>query len=282
MALTPTYPGGQDVPSSVLLPFLLAAFGIAWGTFALFGLAPEAVVAIFGPVSAHQPLFILAVYAPAITAVALVLWHGGGAGLGRFLSRLLLWRTSAGWVAFILLGIPAIYVAGAAYGGTLAGWRAPGPLLGAMGLMLILGPVEELGWRGLALPLLQRRLAPAWAGMVLGLIWGVWHLPAFFLTGTLQSAWAFAPFLIGATGASVIMTSLFNRSRGSLLLAALVHFQLNNPLWPDAQPYDMALFAAVALLVLWLDRAAMFTRAGATTEVMPAPVALPAALAPAV
>jgi uncharacterized protein len=135
--------------------------------------------------------------------------------------------------------------------------------------MAIKGPVEEIGWRGLALPLLQRRFSPIWAGLILGIIWGIWHLPAFLLSGTPQSAWSFTPFVIGAVAISVIVTPLFNKSRGSILLPALFHFQLINPLWPDAQPYDTYLFVGMAVLVVWSNRKSMFSRDGAVTEVVP-------------
>jgi len=140
-----------------------------------------------------------------------------------------------------------------------------------MGFMLVLGPIEEFGWRGVALPLLQRRLAPFRASLVLGLIWGLWHMPAFLMSGTPQSAWDFSPFVIGAIAISVILTPLFNASGGSILLAMLFHFQLNNPLWPDAQPYDSAVFAAAAVVVTWLNRKTMFARDSAIQRVIPEP-----------
>lgn len=135
--------------------------------------------------------------------------------------------------------------------------------------MAIKGPVEEFGRRGLALPLLQRKLAPIWAGLILGAIWGVWHFPAFQLSGTPQSAWSFTPFFVGSVAVSVICTQLFNASRGSILLPALFHFQLINPIWPDAQPYDTLFFAAAALLVVWFNRKVMFSREWGLTEVIP-------------
>ncbi len=259
------------VPFEALLPFLLIAFGLAWGAVGLLLVYTDAMVRIFGEVSAAHPLFILAVYAPAIAAMLLVVIRGGFAGLGRFLSRLFLWRCSVWWYAFLLLGIPLLFAAGAAVKG--APWAFPfdglAPFLVAMGFMLILGPMEEIGWRGLALPLLQRRMAPIWAGVLLGIVWGVWHLPAFLLSGTPQSAWSFTPFIIGAVSLSLIITPMFNAARGSILLPLLFHFQLNNPLWPDAQPYDTWFFALAAVVVVWLNRATMFTRGQGVTVVIP-------------
>ncbi|WP_198912422.1 CPBP family intramembrane glutamic endopeptidase [Parvularcula mediterranea] len=133
-------------------------------------------------------------------------------------------------------------------------------------IMLVLGPVEEIGWRGFALPLLQRFLLPFWSGLVLGVIWAVWHLPAFVLGTTPQAAWEFLPFFIGSVSCSIILTALFNHARGSLALSMLFHFQMNNPLWPDAQPYDMYLFAAASCLVVWMNRAGLFSSREAVTD----------------
>jgi membrane protease YdiL (CAAX protease family) len=263
------------IPDRALWPFLAMTFGLAWGIFGAFVLFGDRLAEIVGERSARHPLFILAVYSPAIAAVILVTFHSGVSGLKRYFSRLLLWRCPLGWYGLLLFGIPMIYLGGALVKGNLTTEPLPfpgvGPMLAAIAFMLVLGPVEELGWRGLALPLLQRRLAPFWSGLLLGIIWGVWHLPAFFLSGTPQSAWGFTPFLIGAVAVSIILTVLFNASRGSILLAALFHFQLNNPLWPDAQPYDTVLFVLAAALVTWFHRSQVFTRAGAVTEVVPRP-----------
>ena len=224
---------------------LLLVFGLAWSIFALFVLATDLVAAVFGELSGSHPLFILAVYSPAIAALLLLGAAAGLAGIRRFLSRLFLWRAPFWWYAFLVAGFPVISFAGAALKGNAM--SAPmfteplGTLMPAIGFMLILGPVEEIGWRGFALPILQRRLVPFWAGLVLGVIWAVWHLPAFLLSGTPQSAWGFMPFFAGSVACSVILTAFFNDARGSILLAMLFHFQMNSPLWPDAQPCDMYL-----------------------------------------
>jgi len=154
---------------------------------------------IFGELTGQHPLFSLAVYAPAIAGIIVVLSCGGFRGLRRYLSRLFLWRCSLSWYAFLLMGILLVYFASAWMKGSLWVGRSEFhsclPTVIALALTAIKGSVEEFGWRGVALPHLQRKFAPVWAGLILGLIWGFWHLPAFLLRGTPQSAWSFAPFL---------------------------------------------------------------------------------------
>jgi membrane protease YdiL (CAAX protease family) len=255
------------------VPFLLITFGLAWGILALFIFLPDQMTGIFGELTGQHPLFFLAVYAPAIAAFIIVTYKAGIGGLRRFLSRFLLWRCSLLWYAFLIIGIPLIFYVGSAWKGNLFTEPFPFPsfqsLLIALLLASIKGPIEEFGWRGFALPLLQRKLAPIWAALILGMVWGFWHLPAFLLSGTQQSAWSFTPFFIGTVTISLIVTALFNASRGSILLPALMHFQLMNPIWPDAQPYDTYLLVGAAVLVVWFNRKAMFTRVGAVTEVIP-------------
>jgi membrane protease YdiL (CAAX protease family) len=133
---------------------------------------------------------------------------------------------------------------------------------------LFLGPIEEFGWRGVALPLLQRRFAPFWAGLILGIICAVWHVPAFLMGGTPLSDWSFLPYFGGVVAIYVILTPFFNAARGSLLIAYLYHFQMMNPIFPDAQPWDNILWMGIAVVVVWLNRSTMFQRGEGVTEVL--------------
>jgi membrane protease YdiL (CAAX protease family) len=241
---------------------------------ALYLLFTDQMIAIFGEIGTANPLFILAVYAPGIASFLLVWWHYGVKGVGSFLRRLTLWRAPRPWWLFLILGIPAIVYAAAAMKGTInnpfpfSPWTRVFP---ALALALMLGPIEEFGWRGLALPLLQRRLAPFWAGLILGMIWATWHIPSFLMSGTPQSAWSIGPFFLGIVAISVILTPFFNASRGSLLVAVLYHFQIMNPIWPDAQPWDSVLFSIAAAIIVWLNRHQMFRKGAGVTDVLMPP-----------
>lgn len=272
-------PGGHIVrdgydaraDTMTLKVFLALSFGVTWGVAALIMLFPEQATSLFGEMSVRNPLFILLVYSPGFAGIFLVWRRWGGSNLSSFFRRLALWHAPPSWWLFLVLGIPAVFYAGAAIKGTLAGsfpfesWQQALP---ALAMALFLGPIEEFGWRGLALPLLQRRFSPLAAGLILGAVWGIWHVPAFLMSGTPQSSWSFAPYFIGVVAISVILTPLFNASRGSLLIAVLYHFQMMNPIWPDAQPWDFVIFVAAAIVIVWLNRQTMLDADAGVTEVL--------------
>ncbi|MGE3911989.1 MAG: CPBP family glutamic-type intramembrane protease [Chloroflexota bacterium] len=254
-----------------LVPFFALAFGLTWGIVALVLLYAPLIEAVFGSMSYTHPFFRLAVYSPGLAGIFLVWWYEGVSGLVRYARRLTLWHMPAAWWAFLILGIPACFYIGAAFKGTLADPFPFAPwynVLPALVTTLFIGPIEEFGWRGVALPLLQRRFAPLWSGLILGVIWGLWHIPAFLLSGTPQAAWSFWPFFVAVVAVSVILTAMFNAARGSILIAALFHFQTNGPAWPDAQPWDTLVFVAVAIIVVLLNRRTMLSRDGAVTNVL--------------
>jgi membrane protease YdiL (CAAX protease family) len=255
-----------------LKSFFALAYLLGWGIGVLMVLFQKQVESIFGEISGTNAVFVLVVYSPGIAGVFLVWRHYGFKALGSFFRRATLWRMPAPWWAFLLLGIPAVKLVGAAIGGTIHDPFPYSPwydVLPALLIALCIGPLgEEFGWRGVALPMLQRRFTPLGASLILGAIWGVWHLPAFLLSGTPQSAWSFGPFFVGVLALGIIVTPLFNASRGSILIPILFHFQMNLPALPDAQPWENYLFAAVAVVVVILNWHAMTTHVGAATGIL--------------
>lgn len=255
----------------MLRRFLMLVFLLGWGIGVLMVVFMDQVEAVFGEIGYTNPVFILLVYSPGISGLYLVWRAYGFDGVRRFLRRLALWRMAAGWWAFLVLGIPAVFYAGALLKG---GIDDPWPfdrwyeVAAALLAAAMIGPMEELGWRGVALPLLQRRFTPFGASIALGAVWGVWHAPAFLMSGTPQSGWDFGPFFLGVIAISVILTPMFNAARGSLLIAMLYHFQMNGPIWPDAQPWDNVIFAGIAVAVVVIFRGSMFRRGDAVIDVL--------------
>lgn len=257
--------------SKTIIPFLSITFGITWGLAVLLMLFYDQIVAIFGEIGMTNPLIILMVYSPGIAGVFLVWRSYGAKGLPGFFRRLSLWRAPGAWWIFLIFGIPLIVYAGAAIKGTISEPFPFSPwyqMFPAIALALFLGPIEEFGWRGVLQPLLQRKFSPFWSGLIVGIIWGIWHIPSFLGSGTPQSAWDFGPFFIGIVAIAVILTPLFNVSKGSLFIAALFHFQMMNPIFPDAQPYDILLFVVTAVIIVWINRREMFTKSYGVTEVL--------------
>jgi membrane protease YdiL (CAAX protease family) len=99
--------------------------------------------------------------------------------------------------------------------------------------LLFGGPLgEEIGWRGWLLPTLQARLSPLLASLIIGLVWGLWHLPL-HLRGMYDGdmgtgAAGFAVRIAGSCLLAVLFTWLYNRARGGLLVVILLHTSVNN------------------------------------------------------
>ena len=98
-------------------------------------------------------------------------------------------------------------------------------------LTIFAGIGEEFGWRGFALPRLQARYNALVSSLIIGLLWGIWHIPLFFIEGTAQSKWQLQAGLIAAILVYVVFcmawsiqyTWVFNNTKGSVLLAAVMH-----------------------------------------------------------
>ncbi|WP_193310413.1 CPBP family intramembrane glutamic endopeptidase [Halorubrum halophilum] len=221
-----------DAPPAILIQFFGLTFLLSWGAFlpVVFGLVP---------VASATPLVIASIFGPTIAALVLTWRADGSTGLQRLLARLVRVRVPIRWfvaallpVGLGLLGWWVLYLTAGAgplgqFGGDLG--RLPTPIIVALFLVSSLGSgalAEELGWRGYALPRLQARFDALGASLLLGAVWAVWHLPVFLLTDagtTLPFGW-YLPRLLAL---SVLLTWVFDHTRGSVLHAVLLHAAVN-------------------------------------------------------
>ena len=168
----------------------------------------------------------------AVAAIIVAAIYYGKLGVKELLGRYLCWRV--GWSNYIfallvpavitLLGAVLNVLFGAARPGRaqLAAW--PEILPSFIFIFLFIGLGEETGWRGFALPELQKRFSPLIASFILGVIWAAWHIPLF---GVEFSGPIIPAFLLSVMAASVLSAWLFNHSKGSLLPQPLFHAAVN-------------------------------------------------------
>jgi len=108
---------------------------------------------------------------------------------------------------------------------------SPASLLATAGFVLLLGPLpEEIGWRGYLLDRFQVRTSALTSGVLVGLLWAVWHAPLFVMPGyyaSLDFRPDPLPFGASIVVGSVVYTWLFNNTDRSVLGAVLYHFAGN-------------------------------------------------------
>ena len=87
---------------------------------------------------------------------------------------------------------------------------------------------EELGWRGYALNILQNKYIPLTASLIVGVIWGLWHLPLMILSGYsgLELVYYIIAFMVAVISLSIIITFFYNKSK-NILIAMWIHFWFN-------------------------------------------------------
>jgi len=210
---------------------------------------------------------------PSLVAFFLVRKLEGKAAGRSIFRRYRLWRTGFEWWMAAILVAPALTLgavlidvyglnkgipANSILGQYLASMGSGGlallfPMLLATGM--ISSPLlEEYGWRGFALPRLQRSMSALWAAMLLGLVWGLWHLPIWIAYGS-----DIPVFLLLIIGHSVIMTWIYNSTGGSMLMAmvvhasmlvSLTHFSSGLPRWTE-----VILVWITVLVIVWVHGA---------------------------
>lgn len=219
-----------------LAAFSFLTFAFTW-FFWLFGVLSSMGIVDFSTpnlvwvvIGAHGPLvasFWLTYKGSGLTAVKKLLFSGFQ------LQMKLLWWAVILIFPFILAGLSFwIHMA--------IGNFAPNTTLLAQPLLIIPNFIfmfflggsfqEEFGWRGFALPRLLILHTPFTASLLLGIIWGFWHLPLFYISGLSQSYMTFTLFLPLTLAFSFIFTWIYCKTDYNLFSALLLHTALNTSL----------------------------------------------------
>jgi len=224
--------------------FLILTFVFSWFPW-YAGIAPEVMT-----------------MGPSIAAFIVVLIIGGWRGFVDLLRPFGRWRASISIWLLAIFGPGILYLIGLGvhmlFGGEAPPFIMIREELNILPLYLVMvvlmpwnGPVgEEFGWRGYALPKLQNKYGPLIASLVIGTIWGIWHLPTFFAPQGVVGAMAAAvgmvfiiPYALGTIANSIFMTWVFNKSKASALIAGIVwHAAIN--FWAPVILSDSSLVAA--------------------------------------
>jgi len=174
-------------------------------------------------------------FAPSLATIIVASLVLGPEATRAMLARIFDWRVRPRWWIGCLLGPPILLLVALLADARLRG-DFPTPDLAASGLFLPLlvryvlfggGLGEEIGWRGFALPMLQRRHGALAASVVIGLVWSGWHLPELALEPTIDKLLGFIPFTIALTAGSVIFKWVYNGTGGALSLVILLHGAVN-------------------------------------------------------
>ncbi|MFE5502802.1 type II CAAX prenyl endopeptidase Rce1 family protein [Amycolatopsis japonica] len=246
-----------------LVSFFTLAFALSWIAWTPYvmgrnGLGVEPEFSFPEIAGTTQLLGVLpgAYLGPILAAFLVTAAAEGRSGLRRWVGRLLRWNVNWRWYVGAILGVPAALIL---TGVVLSGGdvHVPGAAVfvalvpGLVFQMVTTGLAEEPGWRDFALPYLQPKFGPLRGTLLLGPLWGLWHLPLFFSEWGRWpdvTVWTIVVFIATTTLFSILMTWVFNRSRQSLPIAMLVHTGVNNTfsvawadVFPNADPHDVAL-----------------------------------------
>jgi membrane protease YdiL (CAAX protease family) len=225
------------VRSHPLVAYFVLAFLGTWLAVTPLVLSPAG----FGLIPSELPevlsilIFFGATFTGPTMAAFVVSWlEGGGAGVRRFAAGYARWRFAPIWWLVAPLIFPALWLVG--YSVLLGGEPllnlAQDPLvllrvfLPALVLFHFIPALgEEAGWRGFALPRMERALGPVRATLLLGFLHGMWHLPVFLVAGLLGpfTVGGFATFLLVSVFATFVYTWIANNAAYSILIATLVH-----------------------------------------------------------
>ena len=250
--------------------YFILTYSFSWLLFgfAIFIRQPVTAPAIF-------LLLTLAISCPSIVSLVMVLWKYDPQKRHDFWQRLVdVRRIRPVWWMISFLSFPILMAIAVGIDWLLGGDLPAVPTLRSLieqppGIPVFLlmtfygGPLsEELGWRGIALPEMERRWGLLPASLVLGLIWAAWHVPGFFIPGTDQynMGWltlSFWLFLADILSMALVISLSYDQNHSSLLAPIVVHFSHNlaYTLAAPLSPRTFALFVLLGFLLalsLWL------------------------------
>lgn len=227
-----------------LLAFFLLAFGISWIVWIPAALASHGLLSFQ---LGQSTTSLLGAFGPSTAALITTGIYDGKAGFRSLLRRLLTWRVGLQWYLFVLFWPALLSLAKTAlavlFGGSAPDFAQPpfvhlyplpselskvNPLLFLPFVFLqqtLIGSSmgEEIGWRGYALPRLEAYRNAVRAGIILGIVWGVWHLPLWLTKGYPLAEGFLGWTMLSILADSVLFTWVYNNTKGSLLLALLFH-----------------------------------------------------------
>ncbi len=248
--------GGHAIRRHPLAAFFTLAYGLSWLVWLPYVLSQNGlgVLPISYPVLLGQTQLagILpgAYLGPVTAAIIVTALTEGRDGLRAWRGRLLNVRVRWTWWLGVLIAVP-LAIIGATFllPGAAAAVRPISPLL-LLGYLPMLALqiittafAEEPGWRDFALPRLQSLRGPLLGTVILGLLWGGWHLPLFLTEdwGGWPDASLMQPvlFIAGCVPLSLVMTWVFNRTGQSVPVVMLLHASINSTyslIWPALFP----------------------------------------------
>jgi len=217
---------------------------------------------------------------PSVAGVVLTFFLYGVAGVRRLASRLNPWplrRAGPVLAACLLLPVGVIVLPLgilAAFGGSVLppSWSVSTYVGGAFFGGGLVGPglLEEIGWRGFALPHLQRRHSALVSSLLIGLVWALWHLPNFILPSEPLPWWhplTFVPLILAL---SVLFTWVYNSTGGNLFAVVVLHGAIDTALdlrlssdsgmMAREDGIALLLFAVIAVGLVWRYGAANLSR----------------------
>jgi len=208
-------------------------------------------------------LFTLANWGPIIAAFVITALTEGKPGVsalwGRFWNR----NISIKWLFITLLTIPILELItnlvirlldSKAYP-VFASYNPVWAIIPAFITAFIFnGIFEEFGWRGYVLPRFQARWNALISSVVLGIIWAAWHLGQWIVPGSYLYGRNFWLYCIGTILESILITWIFNNTKGSILAAALFHGVVDTALFwyqADWRYYGVSLLAVIVIVTIF-------------------------------